>query len=150
MDIELLADLLYGPARLLQGSNLSDEQLLKISNEAFENQSFCIVRNWMLIDVMLSDEHERAISKDGLTSTLLYAPTVISEVDAAGVISDGVLSTFQLGFDGFLFETQDAIYVLAGRGCRKHAGVPAVCALARECGSNFWNGYEQRSIAVPA
>ena len=148
MDIELLGDLLYGPAGVLYGSTLADEQLVQISTEVFGAQTFCIVRNWMLINVMLSDAHDQMIKKQGLQPTILYAQTIVSGGDATGEISHGALSSFQRRYDGCFFVSKDMLYILGGRGAHKYASVPAVSALARRCGGEFMEAYEQRSLAT--
>lgn len=137
METELLADLFHGPARILHGSRLDDDELIFTATEAFGDRAFCIVRNWMLIDVMLTDRHERLVKENGLQPTVLYANSVVNAGDAAGEMSSGVLSGFVVSYDGCFFETEEGLYVLAGRGARKHASVWAVSALAQQCGGGF-------------
>ncbi|MGS0738178.1 DUF6957 family protein [Pseudomonas sp. GG8] len=138
MDIELLGDLLYGPARVLYGSKLTDEKLLQATHETFGARPFCIVRNWMIIDVLLTDRHDRLIKANGLKPAVLYGSTIGGADDAAGDLSHGVLSGFQRSYEDCFFETEDMLlFVLAGRGARKSAGVPSVFALAQQCGSEF-------------
>ncbi|MDY7564721.1 hypothetical protein QN400_24025 [Pseudomonas sp. RTC3] len=136
MDIELLGDLLYGPARILYGSRLSDENLLEATHETFGAQVVCIVRNWMLIDVKLTGRHERLVKTNGLQPTLLYANKVVS-ANATENLSQGVLSGFQYRYEDCFFASDDMLYVLGGRGSRKSAEVPAVFALSQQCGGEF-------------
>ncbi|MNO09341.1 hypothetical protein D3C81_2324370 [compost metagenome] len=42
---------------------------------------------------------------------------------------DSILSGYQCDFDGCIFESKDTLYILAGRGARKHVSAPAVEAL---------------------
>lgn len=137
LNIELLGDLLYGPARVLYGSKLTDEQLLQVTHETFGGQAVCIVRNWMVIDVKLTERHDDLIRKNGLQPTVLYANTVVSESEAAGEMHSGVLSGFQVSYEDCFFETENMLYVLAGRGCRKSAELPAVFELSQQCGGEF-------------
>ncbi|MGS0738145.1 DUF6957 family protein [Pseudomonas sp. GG8] len=49
----------------------------------------------------------------------------------AARISDGgsFITSYQKDFHGCFFESKDKLYILAGRGARKHVSVPAVAAL---------------------
>ncbi|MEB0007895.1 MULTISPECIES: DUF6957 family protein [unclassified Pseudomonas] len=142
LEDELIGELLFGPAWMLSGSALSDEQLIRATSETFPGRSFCIVKVWMLIDVMLTDRHAQLVKNDGLISTVLYANTIIYAVDAQGDTSHGVLSGFQRSHEDCFFETEDMIYILGGRGARKQAGVAEVFALAQKCGAELWRGYD--------
>jgi hypothetical protein len=127
LDIELLGDLLYGPARPLYGSKLTDEKLLQVTQETFGAQPVCIVRNWMVIDVLLSDRHDSLVKANGLQPTVLYG-SAIGDADES---SRGVVSGFQYRYEDCFFASENMLYVLAGRGSRKFAGVSAVFALSQ-------------------
>lgn len=150
LDNKLLGDLFFGPALPLLGSDLDDESLLKLACEEFPEKEFCIVRRWMLIDVILSDDQESLIRSSGLRPVLIYAQAMITRAGTTVGNHHGVLSGFQLTFEGCFFETQDMLYILAGRGSRKFASKPTVSALADLCGSEFWSTYEKRSTYNPA
>lgn len=137
-DEESLGELLFGPASMLPGSKLSDEELVMASSEAFPGRSFCIVRVWILIDVELSSRHVRLVVNEGLSPTVLYANKVIHAVDPQEDKSHGILSGFQRRYEDCFFETDDMIFVLAGRGARKTASVSTVFSLAEKCGGELW------------
>ncbi|MGY2257991.1 DUF6957 family protein [Pseudomonas sp. SDO55104_S430] len=128
-DPELLGDLLFGSARTLGGSRLRDEELIPLAADTFGKQHFCIVRYWMVLDVMLPESQEREIKAQGLEATVLYAQAVV--FDSANKLQpgDSVISDFQSDFEECVFESKDTLYILAGRGARKHASLPAVKAL---------------------
>ncbi len=129
LDLEAAAELLYGPAQPLMGSPLDDEQLIEAALRAFEGQPFCIVRAWMIIDVMLSDSSQRECEALGMQPVILYAQNVI--LDSRNRFKPGgcVISTYQVAQFGYFFESKNTTYLLAGRGCRKYASFPAVAAL---------------------
>ncbi|MFJ5282756.1 DUF6957 family protein [Pseudomonas sp. NPDC088429] len=131
-DIELLGDLLFGPAQSLGGSNLSNDELIELAAESFTEKPFCIVRRWMVLDVMLPEFQEREIKAQGLEATRLYAQS--SEFDSENTYQpgDSILSDFQREFDGCIFESKTTIFILAGRGARKHVSLPTVEALAAD------------------
>lgn len=150
MDNQLLGDLFFGPAQPLAGADLDDETLLQFACEEFPEKEFCIVRRWMLIDVILSDDEESLIRSSGLRPVLIYAQAMITKAGTTAGNHHGVLSGLQLTFEGCFFETQDMLYILAGRGSRKFASKPTVSALADLCGSGLWNTYENRPVNNPA
>ncbi|MBD8120347.1 hypothetical protein IFT62_03900 [Pseudomonas lutea] len=145
MNNQLIGDLLFGPAQPLSGSKLDDDTLLKLACEEFPEKEFCIVRRWMLIDVILADDEESLIRSSGLRPVLIYAQAMITKAGTKAEAIQGVLSGFQLTFEDCFFETQDMLYILAGRGSRKFASKPSVSALADLCGSGLWSTYESRS-----
>lgn len=131
-DIDLLGDLLFGPAQPLSGSNLSNDELIELAAESFTEKPFCIVRRWMILDVMLPEFQEREIKAQGLEATRLYAQS--SEFDSENTYQpgDSIFSDFQREFDGCVFESKHRIFILAGRGARKHVSLPTVEALAAD------------------
>ncbi|WP_322614509.1 DUF6957 family protein [Pseudomonas sp. BIC9C] len=126
---DLIEDVLYGPAQMLGGSQLEDGELIQLAREEFEGQPFCIVRNWMLLDVMLAEVQEREVRKQGLQPTVLFISHAVYDSDASVPASDGFVTGYQKDFHGCFFESKDKLYILAGRGARKHVSVPAVAAL---------------------
>ncbi|OYQ23347.1 DUF6957 family protein [Pseudomonas mandelii] len=128
-DTELLGELLFGSARVLGGSGLDDSELIELATEIFSDKPFCIVRQWMLLDVMLPDSRDKEIKAQGLEATILYAQTMVFDSNNKHQPGDSILSDFQSDFEGCFFESKDKLYILAGRGARKHASLPAVKAL---------------------
>ncbi|WP_204123496.1 hypothetical protein [Pseudomonas sp. 008] len=129
-DTQLLGDLLFGPARTLGGSTLGDDELVRLARETFKENNFCVVRNWMLLDVMVPPSIEQKIQAQGLEPTLLYAQVTVFDSTGSFHAGASVVSGYQRDFDGCIFESQNTIFILGGRGSRKHAGWPAVQALA--------------------
>lgn len=128
-DAELLGELLYGSSRVLGGSRLDDSKLIELAKEIFSEKPFCIVRQWLLLDVMLPESQEREIKAQGLEATVLYAQAVVFDSGKKLQLGDSVLSDFQSDFEECVFESKDTLYILAGRGARKHTSLPAVKAL---------------------
>lgn len=129
MQTELIEDVLYGPARMIGGSRLGDEELIKLAQEEFAEQRFCIVRNWMLMDVLLPDTQERDVQKRGLKPSALFVHETVFDSEGRTAARDSFITGFQKNFQGCFFESEDALYVLAGRGFRKHVSMPAFQAL---------------------
>jgi len=131
-DVDLLGDLLFGSARSLGGSKLGDDELIELAADTFREKPFCIVRRWMLLDVMLPESQEREIKTQGLEATLLYAQAAVFDSQSKLQPGDSILSDFQREFDGCIFESKHTIFILAGRGARKHVSLPAVEAIAAD------------------
>ena len=129
MQTELIEDVLYGPAQLIGGSRLGDEELIKLAQEEFAEQPFCIVRNWMVMDILLPDTQERDVRKRGLQPSVLFVHDAVFDSEARISASDSFITGFQKDFHGCFFESEDALYILAGRGFRKHVSLPAWQAL---------------------
>jgi len=126
---ELIEDVLYGPARMIGGSRLGDEELIKLAQEEFAEQRFCIVRNWILMDILLPDTQERDVQKRGLQPSALFFQETVFDSEGRTAARDSFITGFQKHFQGCFFESEDALYVLAGRGFRKHVSMPAFQAL---------------------
>jgi len=127
---ELLEDVLYGPARMLGGSRLEDDELIKLAGEEFEGQPFCVVRNWMILDLLLPEAQVSEIRGQGLQPSVLYVNQTIFDSKARFSNGDSFITSYQKDFHGCFFESKDTLYILAGRGARKHASLPALQALA--------------------
>jgi hypothetical protein len=131
-DTDLLGDLLFGPAQPLGGSTLGDDELIELAADTFGEKPFCIVRRWMLMDVMLPDSQDREIKAQGLEATLLYAQAAVFDSQSKLQPGDSILSDCQRSFDGCIFESKHTIFILAGRGARKHVSLPAVEAISAD------------------
>ncbi|AXI60027.1 hypothetical protein DLD99_05935 [Pseudomonas kribbensis] len=130
MELELLSDLFYGPACVLNGAKLDDDELIRASHEAFTGRPFCVVRHWMLLDVMLPTSQEQEVKMQGLKPCVLYAQATV--YDSLGELKrdDSLLSDYERDFDSCIFESKDVVYILGGRGARKHVSFPALQALS--------------------
>lgn len=129
MQAELIEDVLYGPAQMLGGSRLEDDELIKLACEEFEGQPFCIVRNWLILDVLLPEAQEREVRKQGLQASVLYIHQAVFDSEARISNGESFITSYQKNFHGCFFESKNTLYILAGRGARKHVSLPAVDAL---------------------
>lgn len=135
---DLIEDLLYGPAQMLGGSQLEDAELIQLAREEFEGEPFCIVRNWMIVDLLLSEAQEREIRKQGLEPTVLFISNAVFDSETRVQAGDALITEYQKDFHGCFFESKDKLYILAGRGARKHASLPAVKALGDSIDNSFF------------
>ena len=129
MNDDLIADLICVPGIPLDGVELETEQLVRLTRRAVGDRRFYIVRNWMLFDVMLSESHLTQLARDGGCATILYATDIVYDSNTGGALSGAFRTGYQRSFSGFYFESNSAVFVLAGPGSRKYASVPALLAL---------------------
>lgn len=132
MENLLLEEVLYSPARMLSGSGLADEPLLAAARDEFEGREYRVVREWMILDVMVGEGDDQLISARELQPVTLYAQRVL--FDSRDAWPGGVLlSGFMRKYEDCFFETEDMVYVLGGRGARRHVSMPGLRELARMC-----------------
>jgi len=128
--LEDVLELLNGEAEVIQGFEGDEAQAEAESIINYRGKPYCIVRNWTLVDIDVTDTYRADLAGDGLEPIVLYASDVL--IHSAGKRDRGnwVRSTFQLCFQmGYLFETQNTCYLLLGPGRRKRAHVQTVMAI---------------------
>lgn len=108
----------------------TQEALIHIAQTRFPNKVFCIVQQWTIVRAIASDADRTKIHVHGHLSLFVFAEKVI--LDSRGRFDYGnwVRSTMAISFqDGFLFETKNTVYVLAGDGDEKSASLAAILSL---------------------
>lgn len=128
MERDLIVDILYGPARMLAGSPLDDADIVSLAREELVGQTICIVRHWMILDVLLSSDEEREIKAQGLRSSILYAHRSVFDSEGRIPSGGGVITGYCKEDNGCFFETPDTLFILAGRGARKFVSSPSARA----------------------
>lgn len=130
---DLLEDVFYGGAQALPGSGLADEPLLAAAREEFEDREYCVVREWMILDIMVSESDQKTITARELQPVKLYAQRVL--FDSRGARQGEILLTgFLRQFQDCFFEADEMVYVLGGRGFRKYVSMPTLSELSKGCG----------------
>ena len=130
-DLDELGELLYGSAEVMPGADLSDIELKEFAASRYPNRPYCIVRQWMIINVLLSAKGAHEIERLGMHPSMVYAANIIYDSRNRFSVGHWVLSTYQVSFGNCFFETQNTLYILAGRGFRKSASFDAVLSLRR-------------------
>lgn len=91
---------------------------------------YCFVREWMLIEIEVTNEYRESLAGDGLQPCVLYASSVLAHSANRWQIGDWVRSTFQRSFtDGYVFETRNTLYILTGPGQRKKSNLQTVMSI---------------------
>ncbi|MNC63231.1 hypothetical protein D3C75_1133340 [compost metagenome] len=98
---------------------------------SFPGKAFCIVRQWILIDLSVTPDENEKLTKLGLLPATLYAHEVV--LDSKGRFQPGmfVRSNFGKSFtDGCMFETKNTVYLLLAAGQRKEASLGAAFSMS--------------------
>uniref|UniRef100_UPI003899EE67 DUF6957 family protein n=1 Tax=Pseudomonas laurentiana TaxID=2364649 RepID=UPI003899EE67 len=131
VDAVLVGHLLLQAGEQIHGDSDSEATLIELAMSRSTGKAVCVVKDWLLLDVMVSDQDGDSLRGQGLQPTVLFAREILFDSRCHGARSGALRSGFQRSHDSASFETPDVIYLLAGPGQRKHASVPALLALDR-------------------
>lgn len=115
-----IMDFLYGTTPVVHGTNLSRDEIAQELRRRNPKKQFCLVRDWILVELDISVEDRQQIEDDGFKAQFIFSQQVVE--DSAGRWAPGswVRTSLLLKYegDGF-FETRSTIYVLLGDGRHK-------------------------------
>lgn len=129
--LEEISKLFYGAGEEVLGWQGSQEDLISLATKAFPGKAFCVVRQWILIDLTVTSDEKEKLTKLGLLPATLFAHEIV--LDSKGRFQPGmfVRSNFGRSFtEGCMFETKNTVYLLWGSGHRKKATVGAVFSMS--------------------
>lgn len=126
-ELHAVTDMLYGLGLPMPGSGMTNEEALAQMRERVPMAGFCLVRDWIWIDLDVTDEQRALLEKTRRQPVILYAHTVIYDSARRWDVGDFVRTSPLFSFDeGFLFRTLNSTYVLLGDGLRKRAALETV------------------------
>ncbi|WP_417777664.1 DUF6957 family protein [Stutzerimonas xanthomarina] len=123
--------LLQAPGTVMLGHDLDEDTALALLGERFPGRQFCLVRNWIWIDLDSPDDVREELSDMRLQPVMLYGDVV---ADSLGRFDKGdwLRSTPLIAFtQGCFFETRDTVYALLGHGERKRAALSSMVKIFR-------------------
>lgn len=129
--LEEISQLLYGAGDETPGWQGSQEDLIALAAKAFPGKAYCVVKQWILIDLTVTPEEQEKLTKLGLIPVTLFAQEVV--LDSRGRFQPcmWVRSNFGRSFtEGCMFETKNTVYLLWGSGQRKEATVGAAFSMS--------------------
>ncbi len=128
MDIrQAINELLHGVGVPMLGRDITDDEAIRHVKSLSLLKPFCAVRKWIWIDLEMPDAVRTKIISDGLQPVMIYAHSVVFDSAMRFNPGDWVRSTPLVKFsDGYLFETQNTIYILIGQGTRKSAQLSTI------------------------
>lgn len=128
--LEEISRLLYGAGEEMPGWQGTQDELIALAAKAFPGKAFCVVRQWILIDLTVNSDEQEKLNGLGLVPATLFAHEIV--LDSKGRFQAGmwVRSNFGVSFtEGCMFETKSTVYLLWDSGLRKEAGVGAAFSM---------------------
>lgn len=126
-ELHAVTDMLYGPGQPMTGSAMTNEEALAQMCERVPLAEFCLVRDWIWLDLDVTDEQRTLLEKTHRQPVILYAHSVIYDSARRWDVGDFVRTSPLFSFDdGFLFKTFNTTYVLLGYGQRKRVALETV------------------------
>lgn len=110
-----------GQGMAIPGNTLTQEAAIALAELRCPNRPFCIVSQWLVLDVSMTPAQQQAVFSVGLHPVALYAGHVL--LDSCGRFQPGdwLRSTLSVWYEeSGLFCTPNTLYVLTGPG-RRHA-----------------------------
>lgn len=122
---------LDGAGEEMPGWQSTQDELIALSAKAFPGKPFCVVRRWILIDLIVTPEETEKLTQLGLLPATLFAHEVV--LDSKGRFEPTMWARGNFGksfTEGCFFETKDTVYLLLGSGLRKEASVAAAFSMS--------------------
>lgn len=96
----------------------------------YASRPYCLVKDWIIVEVSVTDDMRKSLAADGLEPYVLYASNVVIHSTGKRNAGDWVRSTFQRPVNpDHIFQTRNTTYVLMGPGQRKRASAQTLLAI---------------------
>ncbi len=117
---------MIGPSAIMQGADIKLEEAIRVTREKFPDRSFCIVNEWVWLDLDAPDLVVEELALEGMKPIMLLVFDVLFD-SSTNSNSHWFRSTPMMDFtDGMFFQTQNKLYILLGSGRRKFMSLSAV------------------------
>lgn len=131
MDLLRLQQLLSGQGEIINRCDLSVEDATDFVQRNFAEYSYCLVREWVLLELERCGEQYDALRSRGVEPVLVFARNVVFDSRERFNPGDWVRSTFLLRYeDEGLFFTRNTLYVLLGTGTRQRITLSDLLSLS--------------------
>ena len=128
--LEEISQLLYGAGEEVAGWQGTQDELIALAAKTFPGKAFCVVKQWILIDLTVNPAEKEKLSRLGLLPATLFAHEIVLDSKGRFQPSMWVRSNFGVSFtEGCMFETKSTVYLLLGTGQRKEATVGAAFSM---------------------
>ena len=125
-----ITELLYAVGVSMPGSPMSDEEALSYARKHFPFGNFCLVRDWLWLDIDTTDAQRQVLEKTQRQPALIYAHHVVFDSERRWDVGDFVRTSVLHQFsEGFQFSTLNSVYPLLGPGTRKPASADTIACL---------------------
>ncbi|WP_122390095.1 DUF6957 family protein [Pseudomonas amygdali] len=120
---------MIGPSVVMTGCQIELEDAIRVTRQRYPDSSFCIVSEWVWLDLEAPDLVVEQLASDGKKPTMLLVFNVLFD-SASTSKSHWFRSTPLIDFtDDMFFQTESKLYVLLGHGRRKSMSLSAVVRL---------------------
>ncbi|QFG32551.1 hypothetical protein F6476_27025 [Pseudomonas umsongensis] len=128
--LEEISQLFYGAGEEVAGWEGSQEDLISLAAKSFPGKAFCVVKQWILIDLTVSPDEKEKLTNLGLLPATLFAHEVVLDSRYRFQAGMWVRSNFGISYtENCLFETKSTVYLLLGSGLRKNASIGAAFSM---------------------
>lgn len=128
--LEEISQLLYGAGEEVAGWQGTQDELIAMAAKTFPGKAFCVVKQWILIDLTVTPAEKEKLTGLGLLPATLFAHEIVLDSKGRFQPSMWVRSNFGVSFtDGCMFETKNTVYLLLGVGLRKEASIGAAFSM---------------------
>ena len=124
-----ITGLLYSEGEPMSGSGMNDDEALAYARQYFPDGNYCLVRNWRLLDLQVTESQRLLLAKTRRQPALIYAHTVIYDSERRWDVGDFVRTSLLHQHEGFHFRTLNSVYLLLGPGTRIRASADAVASV---------------------
>ena len=127
--LEEISQLLYGAGEEVAGWCGTQDELIAFAANACPGKAFCVVKQWILIDLTVTPAEKEKLTRLGLLPATLFAHEIA--LDSKGRFQAGmwVRSNFGISSSPYMFETKKTVYLLLGPGLRKEASIGAAFSM---------------------
>ncbi|KWS28948.1 hypothetical protein SON66_03080 [Pseudomonas syringae] len=120
---------MIGPSVVMSGREIELEDAIQVTREQFPDSSFCIVSEWVWLDLEAPDLVIEELAAERKKPTMLLVFNVLFDSSSTSR-SHWFRSTPLIDFtDDMFFQTESKLYVLLGHGRRKSMSLSAVVRL---------------------
>lgn len=125
--LEAVAEFFYGYGHVTLGWHGTEDELIKLAEQAFPGKPFCLVKQWIIADLQLTQDEQRKLSLMGILPAVVYAHEVVQDSRQRFQPGHWVRTNFGVSHDHpCMFETKSTVYLLLGGGVRKPAALSTV------------------------
>lgn len=120
---------MIGPSAIMQGADIELEEAIRLTRDKFPDRSFCVVKEWVWLDLDAPDLVVEELAAQGKKPVMLLVFDVLFDSSTSSK-SHWFRSTPLMDFtDDMFFHTANKLYVLLGNGRRKSMSLSAVVRL---------------------
>jgi len=125
--LDEIAQFFYGSGEVVLGWHGAHEELIALVEQTFPGKPFCLVKQWIIADLQLTQAEQDRLASMGLLPKAVYAHEVVEDSRRRFAPGHWVRTNFGISHDHpCMFETKSTVYLLLGDGVRKPAALSTV------------------------